>query len=139
MARLFTNPEHAVDVPLVPRAPREFTGRLPALAGGRYPLSILKRNGKRDISQRTELIDVASHDEEPQEEFEAVEPNRALLNALTAATGGAVDAPVRTVVGREPGTRRFEHSLDWLLIPLAMVLFLADVGLRRLGSRPTER
>ncbi len=77
--------------------------------------------------QRTEIGEVG-------EEFEADQPNLALLNELTSGTGGAVDAPIRTVVGRKPGTRRLDHPLDWLLIPAAMVLFLADVGLRRLGS-----
>jgi Ca-activated chloride channel family protein len=139
MARLFTTPERAVDVTLVPHAPREFTAALPALPGGRYPLAITKRSGNRDVTQRTELVTVPDRDEEPQEEFEADQPNRALLNALTASTGGAVDAPVRTVVGRQPGTRRVDHPLDWLLIPAAMLLFLTDVGLRRLRLSPSRR
>lgn len=78
------------------------------------------------------------HDEEPQEEFEADHPNQALLSQLTAGTGGAVDAPLRSIVGRQPGTQRFDHPLDWLFIPAAMLLFLADVGLQRLvPSRPS--
>ena len=135
MARLFPTPDRPVDVPLVPRAPREFSGRLPTLSGGRYPLTITKRNGNREVSQRTELLAVPGQDEEPQEEFEVGEPNRRLLSELTTGTGGAVDAPIRTLVARPLGTRRFDHPLDWLLIPSAMVLFLGDVGMRRLLSR----
>ena len=135
MARLFVDPDHPVDVPLVPRAPREFTARLPAVAGGRYPLTITARSGNRDVNQRTEFVVVPAGDEAPQEEFEAGQPNRALLNELATRTGGAVDAPVRTLVGRSMGSRRVDHALDWFLIPTAMVLFLADVGLRRL-ARP---
>ncbi len=134
MARLFADPDHPVDVALVPRAPREFTGRLPSLSGGRYPLTLTQRSGNRDVSQRTEVVSVPYRDEEPQEEFESDQPNLALLNELTAATGGALNAPIRTVVGRISGTRRVDHPLDWLLIPAAMLLFLADVGLRRLGT-----
>ena len=33
----------------------------------------------------------------------------------------------------KPGTRRVDHPLDWLFIPAAMLLFLTDVGLRRLA------
>ncbi len=135
MARIFANPDRPVDIGLIPRAPHEFWGSLPALPHGRYPVSIIKRSGKREASQRTEFVAVPDGDEAPQEEFEADRPNLALLNALTASTGGAVDAPIRTVVGRHAGTRGVEHPLDWLLIPIAMCALLADVGLRRLGSR----
>jgi Ca-activated chloride channel family protein len=139
MARLFANPDRPFDVTLVPRTPRDFTGRLPALAGGRYPLTITKRSGKGEASQRTEFLSVPDRDEAPQEELDADHPNLTLLKALTAGTGGAIDAPLRTVVGRQPGTRRVDHPLDWLLIPAAMGLFLTDVGLRRLGTRTTGR
>jgi Ca-activated chloride channel homolog len=136
-ARIFPSPDQPIDVPLVPRAPRQFIGQLPAaLAGGHYPVTITKRNGNREISQRTEMVAVPARDEEPQEEFETDQPNIALLQALTAATGGAVDAPVRTLVGRKPGMRRWDHPLDWVLIPAAMLLFLVDVGLRRLSTLP---
>lgn len=132
MARIFSDPDHATEIALTPRAPREFTGRLPALAGGRYPLTITKRSGTRQVSQRTEVIAVPAGNEEPQEEFESAQPNLALLNDLTSATGGAVDAPIRTIVGRKTGTQRMDHPLDWLFIPAAMLLFLTDVGIRRL-------
>jgi len=134
MARLFVTPDKPQDVPLVPRGPREFSGRLPAVPAGRYPLTITTRLGDRDVRQRTELITVPAADEEPQEEFEVDHPNLALLEALTQQTGGAVDAPVRSIVGRKPGTRRIDHPLDWLLIPVAMLLFLAEIAVRRLSG-----
>ncbi len=133
MARLFSNPDRGVDIPLVPRAPRELTARLPELPGGRYPLTLTRRSGNQDVNQRTDLVTVPDRDEEPQEEFAADQPNLALLNALTAGTGGAVDVPIRNLVGRKPGTRRLDRPLDWLLLPAAMLLFLGDVALRRLG------
>lgn len=132
LARVFSDPDHAVDIPLTPGAPREFTGRLPALAGGRYPLMITKRSGTRDVSQRTEIIDVPETDEEPQEEFATGQPNLALLEELATATGGAVNAPVGAVVERKLGTKSVDYPLDWLFIPAAMLCFLADVGVRRL-------
>jgi Ca-activated chloride channel family protein len=138
MARVFPGIDQPFDVPFVPQAPREFVAHIPVLPGGRYPLTITKRAGNREVGQRTELITMPDSDEEPQEEFEADQPNLPLLNQLATATGGAVDAPIRTIVGRKPGTRRSDHPLDWLFIPLAMLLFLADVGFRRLGtSRPS--
>ena len=134
MARVFTDPDHALDVALAPRAPREFSGALPPLAPGRYSLTITKRTGAREVNQRTEVIEIPDRDEEPQEEFESDQPNLALLNALATGTGGAVNAPIRTIVGRAPGSKRLDRSLDWLLVPAAMLLFLTDVGLRRSSS-----
>lgn len=133
-ARLLATPEQGIDVPLVPRAPRQFVGRLPAVAAGRYAMTITKRSATRSVQQRSEVIVIPDRDEEPQEEFERDQPNWAVLQGLTAGTGGAIDAPVRTVVERRPGTRRIDHPLDWLFIPGAMLLFLADVAARRLAT-----
>jgi Ca-activated chloride channel homolog len=131
-ARLLADSDSYVDVSLVPRAPREFTAHLPNLPGGLYPLTIMQRSGTQGVSQRTELVSIPDRDEEPQEEFAADEPNLPLLERLTRATGGAIGAPVRTVVGRTTGTQRVDYPLDWFLVPAAMLLFLTDVGLRRL-------
>jgi len=138
LARIFPDPDHAVDVPLTPGAPRQFTGRLPALPGGRYPLLITKRSGARDVTQRTEVIEVPDTDDQPQEEFATLRPNLPLLKELAAATGGEVDAPVGQIVERELGTKRVVYPLNWLFIPAAMLCFLADVGIRRLwrGNLP---
>ena len=92
---------------------------------------VTKRSGTDEVDQRTELIQVPDHDEEPQEEFESDQPNLKLLGELAAATGGAVNAPIGTIVGRALGTRRLDYRLEWLFIPAGMLLFLADVGLRR--------
>jgi hypothetical protein len=110
---------------------------LPTLAGGRYPLTLVMRRGAHEVSQRTTELTIPGADAEPQEEFEADGPNLPLLQQLTAATGGAMDAPVRQLVSRQPGSRRFDEPLDWFLVPAALLLFLADVGLRRL-SRPLD-
>lgn len=130
-ARLQPHSERRIDVALVPQAPRVFTAQLPTLLGGRYPVTIVRRGPGGDISELTQTVSFPATDEQPREEFYTDEPNTLLLERLAAATGGAVDAPLREVIRREPGTRRVEHRLDWLLIPLAMMLFLADVGLRR--------
>jgi len=103
------------------------------LPGGRYPLTITRVTGDREVAQQTELVTVPDRDEEPQEECASDRPNLALLHALTEPTGGAVDAPIRAIAGRKPGSRRMDYPLDWFLLPAAMLLFLADVGLRRLS------
>lgn len=137
MARLLVQPDKPVDVELVPQGPRTYTGKLPNVAGGRYPLVLTTRSGNHEVNQRTEFIAVPARDAEPQEELESVTPNLPLLRALSEGSGGAVDAPVRTLVARKPGKRHVDHALDWLLIPAAMLCLLADVGLRRLSGPPS--
>jgi len=131
MARIFSDADHGMDITLVPRSPREFSASLPPLAPGRYPLTVTERSGTREVNQRTEVIEVPARDEEPQEEFESEQPNLKLLHQLTSATGGAVNAPIDSIVGRPMGTRRLDYSLGWFFIPAAMLFFLADVGIRR--------
>ncbi len=138
-ARLRPHADRPIDVALVPQGPRVFTAELPTLLGGKYPITIVRRTAAGDVSELTQTVTFPAKDAEPQDEFLADTPDTLLLERLTKATGGALEAPLREVVRREPGTRRVEHRLDWLLIPLAMVLFLADVALRRFDGNPTDR
>jgi uncharacterized membrane protein len=131
-ARLRPHTDRRIDVALVPQAPRVFTAQLPTLLGGRYPVTIIRRGAGGEIDELTQAVSFPAGDDEPQEEFLTDTPNTQLLERLASATGGAVNAPLRELIRREPGTRGVEHPLDWLLIPLAMIFFLTDVGLRRL-------
>lgn len=132
LARVFSDADHATDVALTPRAPREFTGRLPNLAGGRYPLTITRRRGTAEVSQQAQTVTVPDTDDAPQEEYERDRPNLALLHALASATGGTIDPSLRALTERPLGKKRALQPLDWLFVPTAMLLFLADVGFRRL-------
>ena len=123
-----------MDVPLVPVSARRFTATLPKLSGGRYTLALSVRQTDGSVRQRTQSISIPAVDDASQEEFERLQPNLPLLQRLSAETGGAVDAPIRTIAGRPPATRRVDHHLDWWLVPLAMLLFLADVAQRRFGG-----
>ena len=53
---------------------------------------------------------------------------------LCQATGGQLDPPARSLVQREPGSERVAYPLDWLFLPLAMLLVLADTAIRKLGG-----
>ncbi len=136
LARLHVSDENTLDIPLVPAAPGQFAGRVPNVPGGRYPLTILKRRGERDVNQRTALVAIPSADEPAHEERYAPTADTALLTRITEATGGLMNPPVRELVARKPGSRELTHGLDYLLIPLAMALFLADVAVRRMTQPP---
>ena len=132
----FSPPEAAArEVSLVPRGPREFAARVPGLPPGRYPLTIIKRDNRGNLSERTTPVTVPALDDETQEEQPRHEPNLPLLTQLAEQTGGSINPDVRELVQRQPGTRLVFYPLDHLLIPLAMLLFLADVALRQFSTQ----
>ena len=132
LARIFT-PDQALDLTLMPTGPRQFSTILPPLPAGQYPITLTRRRGGRAVTQQTQFLTVPAAADQAQNEFEATGPNRPLLAALASATGGTVDAHPNAVTARQPGTRRLFHPLDWLFLPAAMLLFLADVALYRLA------
>ncbi|GIW40753.1 MAG: VWA domain-containing protein [Candidatus Binatia bacterium] len=79
---------------------------------------------------RRELPRIAA--EPASEEFVVPRPNLELLRRIAEETGGKLDPTVREIVARERGTRRETVDLDFWLGACALVLFLADVGVRRL-------
>lgn len=118
------------EVPLVPSRPRRFAARLLDLPPGRYPLTLVKRTADGTVSQRTQLISVPAGDDAADAEFRRSEPDLALLGRLTSATGGELNADPDQLITREPGTRHAEFPLAPWLVPLAMLLFLADTAVR---------
>lgn len=136
IARVHVDDEHTEDLTLVPVAPRQFEADLPAAIGGRnYPVTLLSRRENQDVTQRTEMVPIPARDEEPQEEFQSTRPNTVLLQQLAEESGGRLNPTVREIAARETGERLLEYPLEVFLLPLAMLLFLGDVAVRRLWLR----
>jgi hypothetical protein len=135
LARLRVDEDEIREVYLSPVSPRLYRGRLPDLPAGRYALTVVRRREGADVDQRSEVVVIPEGEEEPQEEHARRDPNLALLRHLAEGTGGTLNAPARGLIAREPGERVATYSLQWLLLPLGMFLFLGDVAVRRiLGS-----
>jgi uncharacterized membrane protein len=132
LARLRIDDDTTREVDLVPREPRLFTASLLDLAPGRYPFTIVKRTAAGAVSQHTELLTIPSTDQGAQDELQQTTPNLPLLTQLTTATGGTLNPQAGTLVERTPGSERVTYPLDWLFLPLAMLLFLADTAVRKL-------
>ena len=64
-------------------------------------------------------------------EARALGPAHALLRELAARTGGRVDPEPSAVLAARAGMARQTRPLAPFLIPLAMMLVLADIALRR--------
>jgi hypothetical protein len=129
-ARLSTEDGGTHEIGFVQRGPREYLGRLPDIPAGRYPLTVIRRGDA--TSERTETVHIPAAEVESQEEQPARHPNTALLTQLVDGTGGKMNPSIRDLLVGEPGSRRMAYPLDHVLLPLAMLLFLADVAVRRL-------
>lgn len=129
-ARLARDDAPPREVPLVATGPRRFSASLLDVPAGRQTLTITKRTAAGGVSQITTPLTVPAHDAATDAELARTTPDRALLARLTDGTGGRLDALPDAVAARAAGTRRAGYPLDVLLLPLAMLLFLADTYLR---------
>ncbi|MGH7787688.1 MAG: VWA domain-containing protein, partial [Candidatus Binatia bacterium] len=135
-ARLRFDDNTTREIDLVPRQPRLFTASLLELPAGRYPLEVIKRTPRGTVSQYRGLVTVPGSEQDEQDELLRDTPNRSLLTQLTDATGGTLDQPAHALTERPPGTRQTSYPLDAVLLPLAMLLFLADIAVRQMRRRP---
>jgi Mg-chelatase subunit ChlD len=133
VARLEIDEETIRSIDLAPQGPRRFRAELPNLPSGQYPLTVVTREAGGTVQQRTQLVTIPDADTESQEEHRRDGPNFSLLTTLTEETGGRLNPKARDLVERIPGTRRAAYPIDHVLVPLAMLLFLADIAVRRLG------
>lgn len=131
VGRLHVGEGETMEVGLAPAGMRNFFARVPDLPGGRYPFTLLERRGGR-VSEKTQVVTVPDRDTELPDEHRRSTPNLPLLSSLTQATGGIMSPSARQIVERPPGSRRAAYPLEPFLLPLAMLLFLADVAVRRL-------
>jgi Mg-chelatase subunit ChlD len=110
-------------IELRPAGARRFAALVPHLAPGR--VRALVRVG--DTTRRATLI---VPPRTTGREHRMLGTNDALLARVTAATGGLVSPTPTQVITAAPGTAHATWPLATVLIPLALVLTLADVALR---------
>ncbi len=121
------------ELDLVQHTPREFTASLLDVPPGRHAITMVTRFQGGAVREQAMRLTVPTLDDGAAAEFARTAPDLALLTRLTAGTGGRLNAPADALFERHPGTRAVAYPLDWLLLPLAMLLFLADTALRLLG------
>ena len=64
-------------------------------------------------------------------EYRTAAPNRDLLEQVAVLTGGRVDPEPAEILAVRPGVTRRVVPLEGVLIPIVLVLVLADVAVRR--------
>jgi hypothetical protein len=130
-AQIFTGGDRSVALALNPVAPRVYRAPLPALAAGKYALLLTRRSGERTLGQKREVLTVDSSADEPgSAELARKLPDLELLREIAADTDGALNPSIDELVARHGSRRVVLHALDWLLLPLALLLLLGDMALR---------
>jgi len=119
----------ASEVVLRQIGPRTFAATVPNLRPGLHPV-VLITGGAVPSEERVDLLVPATA--ESGQELRTSDPNLTLLREVARATGGAVEPEPVTVLAARPGIRHETLALDWLLVPLAILLVLGDVAIRRL-------
>lgn len=133
VAEVMVAPSKSVPVTLTPAEPRIFRAPLPPIPPGRYPVTLVRRQGDRVLSQSGDVIVVSATTAErgTSAELARNRPDVDLLRDVTARTGGAVDPDVATMLDRRQRTSSTRQSLGIWLLPLALGCLLGDVALRQ--------
>lgn len=123
-----TRGEQALDVPFSPEGTHRATAAVPVFEGW-AELTVWFRNDNQATGERRFAVYAPGTEDSAGEEPRPA--NRALLETLATATGGAFEATPAKVAARSGSGRSLIVSLQWLWLPLAMLAFVADAILRR--------
>ena len=115
------------EVALHPVGRRAFAAVVPNLAPGVHVCRLVSAAGDEPLRLVVPARSPSGR------ELRAQGPNLTLLARAAALTGGRLGAEPHDVVGARAGARRRRVPLAPILVPLALVLVVADVAVRRLG------
>jgi hypothetical protein len=126
-----SGPGHVVDVPMTQIDVSLYSGEVGPLARGKYVATLMVKAG--DTEQVLTHRDFASPGALPLDaaELRLRPANLELLTELAHATRGAVDAMPETVAAHTGGTVTVSREASSLLLPVAILLFLGEVFVRR--------
>jgi Ca-activated chloride channel homolog len=113
------------DIALRQTGPRTFAATVANLRPGLHPAVLTSGDGEEPVDLLVPSTSDASR------ELGRTEPDLVLLRNVAEHTGGAVDPAPTEVLTARPGVRHETIPLDAWLVPLAILLVLGDVAIRR--------
>ena len=125
-ASLVLRLEEVGDVALRQTSRRSFGAVVPRLTPGHHPVWLRTGSGPGEPMDLIVPARSAST-----REYRTAAPNRDLLEQVAVLTGGRVDPEPAEILAVRPGVTRRVVPLEGVLIPLVLVLVLADVAVRR--------
>jgi Mg-chelatase subunit ChlD len=108
---------------------RRFSTFVPGLDAGLHAGVLVSGSG--DAAREAPVQIMVPESSASGRESRVREPNLTLLEAVAARTGGRVAPDPRTVLAARAGVTRRVLALEQWLIPLVLILVLADVAARR--------
>jgi hypothetical protein len=117
------------DVALRQTGPRTFAATVPNLRPGLHPVVLIAGDAMPNEEHVDLLVPATA---ESGRELRSSDPNLTLLHEVARTTGGALEPEPVSVLAARPGVRHETIPLDWLLLPLAILLVLGDIAIRRL-------
>jgi Ca-activated chloride channel homolog len=121
----------AFDVALTQVGDALYSGKAPALPGGKYSADLIRRNGKVEQVLATEPFAVPATRPADADELSLRPPNTELLRRLAAGSNGGFETPARQMLRITGRTITVHKSADPYLIPFAILLLLGEVFVRR--------
>jgi hypothetical protein len=122
---------HALDVPMTQTDASLYRGELGQLPRGKYTVALMIKGGdtERVLMQR-EFASTGSAAADA-DEVRIRPRNLSLLKNLALATGGAMDATPAEILKPTGALITMHRSAEPFLLPLAIMLFLGEVFVRR--------
>jgi Mg-chelatase subunit ChlD len=126
-----TGSGNALDVPMTQTGASLYTGEVGPLPRGKYVVTLMLKAGDHEkVLAHRDFASVGAIAADA-DELRLRPPNLDLLRHLARATGGEYDAAPVDLARHRGRSITVRKSADSLLLPLAIVLFLGEVFIRR--------
>jgi len=126
-----TGPALAADVAMSQAGTATYQGESPPLRRGKYGLALIVKAGDTERVLLRRDIAVEGSQALNGAELRLRPVNEPLLRTIAAETGGAFNAPAAEIVRHSGALITTYESIDWILLPLAILTLLLSVFLRR--------
>ena len=119
------------DIPLTQVGDALYRGEAPVLPGGKYKAQLVRKNGKLEQVLTSQPFAVPATRAADADELSLRPPNSELLRRLAAESNGGFLVPTRQMLRITGSTITVHRSADPYLVPLAILLLLGEVFVRR--------
>jgi hypothetical protein len=124
-------PHQVSDIALTETGPSVYQGESAPLPRGKYTISLMIKHGDTErLLTRREIATIGVESADAAE-LKLKPANTALLQSLAQSTGGEFGADLRTTIAHTGSTVSTWEPVDNLLMPVAIVMLLAEVFIRR--------